>query len=147
MDFFGIGTPELILVLIVLLIIVGPARLPEIASTIGRSVRKLKEATTELTNDFKEMADEVTDTGKEVDSNVNTAGELTEGIRDVAKEIEDVGKELKAALKNDVGLTGRLKKIATGSENVAKEADTAPKAVPEEEVSTQEEERGVEEQG
>lgn len=144
MDFFGIGPLELLLVLIVLLIVVGPAKLPEVAGMIGRGMRMLKEATTELTNDFKEMADEVKDTGKEVNGNVNPAGELTDGIRDVMKEIEDVRKELKSALQNDVGLTGRLKKIATGSENVAKETEDTPKPATEEEADTQKEEDGKE---
>ena len=68
MDFFGIGPLELLLVLIILLIVVGPARLPEVVSKIGKGMRMLKQATNELSNDFKEMADEVKDSGKEVSS-------------------------------------------------------------------------------
>ena len=147
MDFLGIGPLELLLILIVLLIFVGPARLPEIAGMIGKGIHKLKEATTELTNDFKEMADEVKDAGKEVNSTVKPSAELTEGLRDVAKEIEVARKEINTALKTDMGLTRDLKKVLTVSENVVKEANTVPKPVSEEEVSTREEEGGLEGQG
>ena len=49
MDFFGIGLGEVILILIVALIIWGPKRLPEIARTIGRTMRAFKKATYDLT--------------------------------------------------------------------------------------------------
>jgi len=42
MDFFGIGFGEVLLILVIALIIWGPKRLPEIARTMGRTVRTLK---------------------------------------------------------------------------------------------------------
>lgn len=50
MDFFGIGLGELILILIVALIIWGPKRLPEIARTLGKTVRALRKATYDFTS-------------------------------------------------------------------------------------------------
>jgi len=50
MDFFGIGFGEVLLILIVALIIWGPRRLPEIARTLGRTVRALRKATYDLTS-------------------------------------------------------------------------------------------------
>jgi Tat protein translocase TatB subunit len=49
MDFFGIGPWEILLVLIVALIVVGPGRLPEIARTLGKTVRAIRRASAELT--------------------------------------------------------------------------------------------------
>lgn len=147
MDFFGIGSLELILILIVLLIFVGPARLPGLVGAIGRGVRKLKEATTELSKDFEEMAEEVKDGGKEVSSAVRPAAGLTGELRDVTKEMVDVRKEINTALKSDAGLTRDLKKVSTESENVAKVTSTASKPAPEEEAAAQKEEGKVEEQG
>lgn len=49
MGFFGIGTGEILLVLVLALIIWGPGRLPEIARTMGKTVRALRKATFDLT--------------------------------------------------------------------------------------------------
>ena len=63
MDFFGIGFGEVILILIVALIIWGPKRLPEIARTLGRTVRALRKATYDLTSQVtKELDVHETDT-------------------------------------------------------------------------------------
>jgi len=49
MGFFGIGTGEILLILVVALIIWGPGRLPEIARTLGKTVRAFKKASFDLT--------------------------------------------------------------------------------------------------
>ncbi len=42
MQLFGLGTPELILIVVVLLIFFGKDRLPDLARSIGKSVTELK---------------------------------------------------------------------------------------------------------
>jgi sec-independent protein translocase protein TatA len=49
MDFFGIGPWEIFLILIVALIVIGPGKIPEIARTLGRTVRAIRKASAELT--------------------------------------------------------------------------------------------------
>lgn len=49
MEFFGIGTGEIILILVVALIIWGPGRIVEIGRTLGRIVRAVKKASFDLT--------------------------------------------------------------------------------------------------
>ena len=44
---FGIGMPELIIILIIILIIFGAGKLPEIGSGIGKGIRNFKKATNE----------------------------------------------------------------------------------------------------
>lgn len=44
---FGIGMPELIIILIIILIIFGAGKLPEIGSGIGKGIRNFKKATHE----------------------------------------------------------------------------------------------------
>lgn len=51
MDFFGLGFGEILLILVVILIIWGPGRLPEIARTLGKTMRAFRKATTDLTNE------------------------------------------------------------------------------------------------
>ncbi|OGO31934.1 MAG: twin arginine-targeting protein translocase TatB [Chloroflexi bacterium RBG_16_56_11] len=49
MDFFGIGGWEILLILIVVLIVVGPGKLPEIARTIGKTMRAIRKASSDIT--------------------------------------------------------------------------------------------------
>ncbi len=42
---FGIGMPELIIILIIILIIFGAGKLPEIGSGIGKGIRNFKKST------------------------------------------------------------------------------------------------------
>lgn len=44
---FGIGTQELLLILLILLFLFGGKKLPEIAKSVGNSIRELKKALTE----------------------------------------------------------------------------------------------------
>ncbi len=44
---FGLGMPELIVILIIILIIFGAGKLPEIGSGIGKGIRNFKNATRE----------------------------------------------------------------------------------------------------
>lgn len=52
MRIFGLGTPELILILVVFLLFFGKDKLPELAKSIGKSFNALKSG-------FKEAKDEV----------------------------------------------------------------------------------------
>lgn len=51
---FGIGLPELILIMAVALIVVGPEKLPELAKTLARQVVELKKAANALKNSLNE---------------------------------------------------------------------------------------------
>jgi len=45
---FNIGAPELIIILIIALIVLGPGKLPDVASSLGKSVREFRKAATEI---------------------------------------------------------------------------------------------------
>jgi len=51
---FGIGFPELLLVMALALIVIGPKRLPDIARALGRGFTEFKRATEDLKTTFQE---------------------------------------------------------------------------------------------
>jgi len=50
---FGIGTPELLVILVVALIVLGPQRMPEIARALGKGLAELRRATSGLTDELQ----------------------------------------------------------------------------------------------
>lgn len=44
---FGIGMPELVIILVILVLIVGPGKLPQLGSALGGAIRGFKKAAEE----------------------------------------------------------------------------------------------------
>lgn len=41
---FGFGTPELVIILVIMLVIFGPGKLPQLGSSLGGAIRSFKKA-------------------------------------------------------------------------------------------------------
>jgi len=85
---FGIGMPEMILILAIALIVIGPKKLPDLAKSLGRAMREFKRATSE----FKESI-EIDDEVKELKDVKKSFGDLSDEIRenmDLTKELADL---------------------------------------------------------
>jgi Tat protein translocase TatB subunit len=50
---FGIGVPELLVILVVALIVLGPKRLPEVAKALGKGLAEFRRATSDLTDELR----------------------------------------------------------------------------------------------
>jgi len=48
---FGIGMPELLVILVIILVIFGAGKLPQIGEGLGRGIRNFKKATKEKDQD------------------------------------------------------------------------------------------------
>jgi sec-independent protein translocase protein TatA len=57
MPFNGIGPMELVIVLVIALLVLGPKRLPEVGRSIGRGMREFKES---ISGDRQDEDDDVT---------------------------------------------------------------------------------------
>ena len=56
---FGIGMPELLLILALALIVLGPKKLPELAKTLGKGLAEFRRATDEIKDEFRQMEQEI----------------------------------------------------------------------------------------
>lgn len=77
---FGIGMPEMLLILAIALIVIGPKKLPDLAKSLGRAFAEFKQATSELKESL------------EIDSE----------LKDIKTTFDDMSSEIKNAISVDV---------------------------------------------
>ena len=72
---FGIGMPEMLMILAVALIVIGPKKLPDLAKSLGRALGEFKRATSDLKESIQSETglDDVRDSFKEVNTDVRNA--------------------------------------------------------------------------
>ena len=54
---FGIGMPELLVIMVVALIVLGPKRLPDVAKALGKGLAEFRKATADLTGELRGAQD------------------------------------------------------------------------------------------
>lgn len=86
---FNIGPWELMLILVVALIVVGPNKLPEVAKSIGKGINEFKKVTTGYKREFQEAMDSI-DTPAKTNNYQAPAEKKEDTISNMANNFESV---------------------------------------------------------
>ena len=80
MNIFGVGLPEVTVILILALIIFGPKKLPELGKQLGKTLKSLKIASNEFQNEIEKVINEPNDNGSK-----SEAKSLNEKVNNVSE--------------------------------------------------------------
>jgi TatA/E family protein of Tat protein translocase len=90
---FGIGMPELIIILVIALVVIGPKKLPDLAKSLGKGLSEFKKATSEikeglnLDEDLKEARVDLVDAVSGLDKPADS--KKTETVEEKPPKFED----------------------------------------------------------
>ena len=97
----GIGPVEILVILVVALLVIGPEKMPELARALARVMRDLRGAMDEVRGQFEDLTREDLLDTKEIDDyyrgtidSVKSSMEPPADIKDAGKEIEDTIKQI-----------------------------------------------------
>ena len=134
MNIFGVGIPEILVVLLLAAVIFGPGRLPEFAAQFGRAIRELREYARDFRDeylvDFEEMREEYIEVRHELsetDQSIRADLEAAEqDIRLAARDAEAAAEDAVAAARDDGGPAATTAAPARTEERGEDGADAAP---------------------
>lgn len=86
MNVFGVGPLEMLVVLVVALVFVGPERLPRLAADIARTIREIRKYTNSLASEFNDV---ISDLEKETASERSEWKDIGRGLSDATKSVTD----------------------------------------------------------
>jgi Tat protein translocase TatB subunit len=128
---FGIGFPELIIIMVLALIVLGPSKLPDIAKALGKGMAEFRKATQEMKENLAldEGIQEVQKATQEIKETLAMDKELKE-IRDgLIDSVSGLDRPLDTAESTESTDTGgtTAKEVLEPGEKVNDEAPMEPK--------------------
>lgn len=97
--FFSFGSGEIFLIIIVLVVVFGPKRIPEVARNLGKIINEMKTASSDFKNEIDKEVQRIdretryTEFLKEKKETANQAKPTTEPADETEKTREDKGAE------------------------------------------------------
>lgn len=88
MNILGMGPAELLLIFIIALIVLGPGKLPELARTLGKAIRKLRRMSMEVTAEFAKELRDVEAISSEVKDTTERIKQATDIKKTLVKSVE-----------------------------------------------------------
>jgi sec-independent protein translocase protein TatB len=142
MDFLGMGWMEIMVILIVALLVVGPDRIPEYARKAGKAIRQFRRITSGVTKEISRAMDleaEDEEPGREK-PRPSIQRDLREIERSLARDAEDLKKSLRAeadSLQQTISESTRTTResLAKAGESLTLEEPSTPPAAEEPQVS------------
>lgn len=99
---FGIGGGEFFFIILVVLMLFGSDKIPEIARTLGKGMQQLKNATNEIKSEISKSADvndikkTFTDIGSDINKSTgNFTNDINQEISKVKEDVEDASGPIK----------------------------------------------------
>ena len=77
---FGIGMPEMIIILVIALIVIGPHKLPELAKSLGKGLAEFKKASEGFQRSVQEEASKTEESIKDPAPQVKSASAPVEPV-------------------------------------------------------------------
>ena len=94
MELFGVGIPEAGLILVIMLLVVGPNRFPQVAREAGKWYRIARAYADEVMTDVRGAMNEL-------EQEVATPTEELKSIREIGSDIRSIGDQTRDAAAND----------------------------------------------
>ncbi|MBJ10032.1 MAG: twin-arginine translocase TatA/TatE family subunit [Flavobacteriales bacterium] len=69
-NFLFISTQEIFVILIIVVMLFGSKKIPELARSLGKGIRELKDASNDIRREIQSSADEIKKEAKEIDKDL-----------------------------------------------------------------------------
>lgn len=87
---FGIGLPELLIIMVIALVILGPSKLPDLAKALGKGMAEFRKATQDI-KDSLDMEEDLDEVKKDLADSISGLNEFPEPEDLKTKEVLEPG--------------------------------------------------------